>query len=285
MPWNDALIPIAKNYLAVERAVYECAYAGCETIWIIGNRETTPILRHRIGDWVNDPTINPLTLQGLNLPYQRYKQIPIYYVPIHPKDKDIRMSQAHSILYGYRRIKQIMGSFSRWSTPGKYYVCFPHGVFTPNILQKHRPLISSKQSIFLQSPQGQTIKDGVPLSFTFDSNEYWALRRAFLDNESLLWNGTWNHDRWKFEGNHLKYEDQYTGRFIKVETLVQNITIPPESIIPLKWFYDISSWDKYCEFLASKWAKTTRRPNGFLKYHEFSKVGVDLEEENLDDES
>ena len=34
-PWHDCCMPIAPNYLAVERAVVECAYAGCETIWIV----------------------------------------------------------------------------------------------------------------------------------------------------------------------------------------------------------------------------------------------------------
>ena len=36
-PWHDSMQPIAKNYLAVERAVVECAYAGCETIWVVCN--------------------------------------------------------------------------------------------------------------------------------------------------------------------------------------------------------------------------------------------------------
>ena len=34
LPWHDSCAPIAPDYLAVERAIVECAYAGCETIWI-----------------------------------------------------------------------------------------------------------------------------------------------------------------------------------------------------------------------------------------------------------
>lgn len=45
MPWNDALMPIAKNTCAIERNVCECAFAGCETIWIICNSETIPLVR------------------------------------------------------------------------------------------------------------------------------------------------------------------------------------------------------------------------------------------------
>ena len=41
LPWHDSCVAIAPGYLAVERAVVECAYAGCEIqfgleeIWIL----------------------------------------------------------------------------------------------------------------------------------------------------------------------------------------------------------------------------------------------------------
>ena len=55
MPWHDCLMPVAQNYLAVERAVVECAYAGCETIWVVCHDDMQPLIRHRLGDWVSDP--------------------------------------------------------------------------------------------------------------------------------------------------------------------------------------------------------------------------------------
>ena len=53
--WHDTLMPIAPNYTAVERAVVECAYAGCSTIWIVVSDEMEPLIRYRIGDYVQDP--------------------------------------------------------------------------------------------------------------------------------------------------------------------------------------------------------------------------------------
>ena len=44
MPWHDCLMPIAQNYLAVERAVVECAYAGCETIWVVCHDDMQPLI-------------------------------------------------------------------------------------------------------------------------------------------------------------------------------------------------------------------------------------------------
>ena len=54
-PWHDCLQPIGKNYLAVERAVLECAYAGCETIWIVCHDDMQPLIKHRLGEYVLDP--------------------------------------------------------------------------------------------------------------------------------------------------------------------------------------------------------------------------------------
>jgi hypothetical protein len=51
LDWHDCLMPIAPNFYAIERAVLECAYAGCKTIWIVANDDTTPLVRHRIGDF------------------------------------------------------------------------------------------------------------------------------------------------------------------------------------------------------------------------------------------
>ena len=54
-PVGPALLPISLNYLAIERAVTECAYAGCDTIWIVCDDDTTPLIRYALGDLVYDP--------------------------------------------------------------------------------------------------------------------------------------------------------------------------------------------------------------------------------------
>ena len=54
-PWHDSLMPLGNDYLAVERSVVECAYAGCETIWIVCNDDIQPLIRYRLGDYVKDP--------------------------------------------------------------------------------------------------------------------------------------------------------------------------------------------------------------------------------------
>ena len=285
MPWSDCLMPLAKNYLALERCVYECAYAGCETIWIIANRELTPFIRRRLGDWVYDPTINKNTI--LNVKFNlsdQLKSIPIYYVPIGLRDKEIRMSMSYSILFGYRRIVQITKAFSRWASPSKYYVSFPFGVLAPSQLQKFRSIISSKKSIFIQSPEGKTIKDGEHLSFTFDGYDYRSMRKNFQLNENIqwkegsYWQGGLYADGGRFKGKKLSAKENRTGRFISIPTILESLSITEDNTIPVTWFFDISTWDKYRTFLGSEKAGTLKRPSSFLKYREFNKIA-----ENIDD--
>ena len=47
-PWPDYLHPLREGFLAVERSVYECAYAGCDSIWIVCNDDTAPLVKKRI---------------------------------------------------------------------------------------------------------------------------------------------------------------------------------------------------------------------------------------------
>ena len=35
MPWHDCLMPLAPDYTLIHHAILECAWAGCETIWVL----------------------------------------------------------------------------------------------------------------------------------------------------------------------------------------------------------------------------------------------------------
>ena len=54
-PWHDCLVPISSDFLAIERAVLECATVGCETIWVVCHSDMQPLLKHRLGESVQDP--------------------------------------------------------------------------------------------------------------------------------------------------------------------------------------------------------------------------------------
>jgi len=277
MPWQDSLMPIAPNYLAVERAIYECGMAGCETIWVVCHKETTPLIRHRLGDFILDPTLNYSILRNYyRKAEQHLKRIPIYYLPIHPKDRGIRDGLVWSIIYGFKKAFHISRMFSRWSTPSKYYVSFPYSVYSPSFVKEHRSVISSKQSIFLQTPDGRTAKDGALIGFTFDSWEYSDYRKSYLDAETRLWkNGSWENG--KFVGEKLPPEERYNGDKIPLETFLELADVNQNNTISIPWHYDISSWEDYCTFLSSKEREYIRRPKFGFRYSEFNPFAEDEE--------
>ena len=55
----EYLLPVDPGFTAIQKAVYECALAGCQTIWIVANGDTAPIIRTIIGEWIYDFPITP----------------------------------------------------------------------------------------------------------------------------------------------------------------------------------------------------------------------------------
>lgn len=277
MPWQDSLMPIAENYLAVERAVYECGMAGCETIWIVCHKETTPLIRHRLGDYILDPTINYSLLRNYYARAEEHlKRIPIYYLPIHPKDREIRDGLTWSIIYGYKKSYHISRNFSRWMTPSKFYVSFPYGVYSPSLVKPARKIISSSSSVFFKTPEGLTAKDGAYVGFSFDTKEYSEYRKSFLAAENRRWkNGKWENG--KFTGEELPKEERYNGSTIPLTTFLESVDLAEKTCFDLDWYYDISSWDNYCVFLGSEQRKNVRRPKFGFSYKEYNPLGHDEE--------
>ena len=161
--------PIGQNYLAVERAVVECAWAGCETIWIVCHYEMEPLIRYRIGDFIQDPVWINRTKE--RFPSEHQRRIPVFYVPIHPKDRDKRDCLGWSVLYGALVAYSISKKISTYAVPNRYYTAFPYGVYPPEVLRPHRKQISSDRP-FVLSFLDTTVKDGEYLGFTFDAQDF-----------------------------------------------------------------------------------------------------------------
>ena len=53
--WDDGFINISETVNAIQGAILECASAGCSSIWVNADYEQIPLLKKRIGSWVEDP--------------------------------------------------------------------------------------------------------------------------------------------------------------------------------------------------------------------------------------
>jgi len=269
-PWHDSCMAIAPDYLAVERAVVECAYAGCETIWIICHDDIQPLIRHRIGEMIEDPV-----WLGRNMdprPSETRKQIPIYYVPIHPKDRDKRDCLGWSILYGALVAYSTSRKISTYVVPNRYYVAFPYGVYPPEILRSHRKQISSDRP-FVLSFLDSTVKNGEYLGFTFNAEDFKKCR-AKLRKE-----GTGRYVPGEGIGkNLLPIEKRWSARHFPLEQVFSSLVLDGGLNVEVDWYFKIDNWNDYGEYMGSEMRKGIKRPSRtMLKYKEWNPVGEDNE--------
>jgi len=279
-PWHDCMTPIAPNYLAIERAVLECATAGCETIWLVCPSDMQPLLKNRLGEAVQDPVW--ISRKHDFYPSESRKQIPIYYVETHPRDQDRRDSIVWSILYGAKIAKKISHSLSQWVVPNKYYVAFPHAVYPSQHLRKYRKEISNHGNFFLLTDEGNSILDGYYIGFAFEAKELGRLIKYFWDKQTGKYDPSQpvsERKDGKFFTKLLPEELRYSGRFFNVKDIFSHLDPErPTLKIEMEWYYDISSWDNLCIYLASEERKKMLRPKlPFFKYKEWGKVGEDDE--------
>lgn len=232
MPWHDSMMPIGPDFLAVERAVYQCAMAGCETIWIVGHLGTQPLLRKRIGDMIIDPLVLDIVPSHA---FKKLKEISIYYVPIHPKDRDKRDTLGWSVLYGADSAFRIAKHISKWIAPEKFFCSFPYGIVSDDILHTNRLLISSKKGNVSFAHQAKTVKDNLHLPFTFDANDYFKCRDIVKHKLAEDW------------GN----KGEFGARYYDLKAVFNGLDDSNRTIIDTEWFHDISTWQGYRDYMAS----------------------------------
>ena len=241
MPWHDCLMPIGPDYLAIEKAVIQCAYAGCETIWIVGHLGTQPIVRKRVGDLIIDPTRLFKTFTA----YQQMKEISVYYVPIHPKDRGKRDCLGWSVLYGADSAFRISKFISKWIAPEKFFCAFPYGLLPTEKLHEDRLLLSSRENI-IYSHNGKTVKDNMHISFTFDAEDFFRCR-----------------DIVKFK--QAADMGKISARYYDLATVFKGLDSTTSTMIDLPWFHDISTWEGYKTYLSSEQSKLYTKPAKLFK--------------------
>ena len=276
-PWHDSLQPIAKDYLAVEHAVAECAQAGCRTIWIVCHDDMQPLIKHRIGQYIRDPVYLKKG-QFARFPEEHYKDIPIFYVPIHPDDRDKRDCLAWSVIHGAMVADRVSRSLSNWLAPRKYFVSFPYGINNFKDILKHRKkLTTDRRNVF--SFEGKTVQDGLHLPFTFNHDDLKVFKRNVRAKEVKLFkNDPTNPESNRYGLVKLPLQERYSGRFLSLGEVFCFERLEEEEIYTLNWYYDISTWDGYRQYVSSSHSEEIKRPSKtMMKYHELKGYGLNSE--------
>ncbi|OUW00029.1 MAG: hypothetical protein CBD16_07090 [Betaproteobacteria bacterium TMED156] len=256
-PWPDYLHPLREGFLAVERSVYECALAGCDSIWIVCNDNLAPLVKTRLGDYV----VSPRYFEEKNFVKRKdyhEKWIPIYYTPILQKDRNRRDSIGWSVLHGALTSFLISDKLSRWVLPTKYFVSFPYGIYDPQIARKHRDAIRGPNSFFF-SHEGKTARDNKYLAFTFFPSDWpkfkWNIKNQCTGGDS-----------------NLPPEDRWSGKNFALDKIFNIDIITVDKKIEIKEYYSLETWQSLVEYYKSD-LKIYRPGKQFMKPYIFNKEG------------
>ena len=243
LPWPDCMQPIGDNYLAIERAILECAYAGCKTIWIVCNDDISPIVKDRLGEYVYDPVYH---YRKDRYPSESRRIIPIFYVPIHAKDLNKRDCLAWSVLYGAITAFKIGKTLSGWVAPHRYYVSFPYSIYDPSILREYRDTIR-REEVFALSHDNQTVKNNLYLGFTFGKAEWLAMRKVIRSGTGAFTSNNLKDGR--FPREKLPLEERYSARHFTLDKVLEPVKI--DKAVEIDAYHTIEDWPSYVEYMAS----------------------------------
>tara|TARA_R100000234_G_scaffold99218_1_gene67818 strand:- start:895 stop:1773 length:879 start_codon:yes stop_codon:yes gene_type:complete len=271
-PWHDCMQPIGSNYLAVERAVSECAYAGCDTIWVVCHDDMQPLIKHRLGDFVEDPVYINRRFDSGNVADNR-KQIPIHFVPIHPRDRDRRDCLAWSVLYGANTSHYISKNISKWTVPDKFYTAFPYGVYDFKFLRQHRKDIRKQNNFFVEF-NNKTIRDGEYLGFSFGPEQFKKARHHLRQSSTGEYVPS---EDGSLPTEKLPIEERFSARFFSLDKVFKVLDNSDANVVSIDDYYNIDSWSGLRNYLASN--HEINRQDSLLPGKQFNKIGEDIEEE------
>jgi len=267
-------MPIAENYTALERAVFECACAGCESIWVTVNDDWMPLIKKRIGEYVFDPIF--YYRQYEIYPSESRKIIPVFFVPHLTKYRDKKDSLGWGIINSALYAQRVTRGISHLLMPDMFYAAFPFGVYNPREILKHRSIISSKKRFALVYEE-KSITDGRRLGFTFNAADISAIKN-YVDEEGT---GVYKQIGEFVKGDmnawseRLPTEEQHSARHFPLEKVFKPLSRFSEDVatLQLSWYYDISSWENYRKFMGSEY--TLERPKPLEQTGVLHPAGVD----------
>ena len=258
------MLPIANDYTLLDAAIVECAYAGCDTIWIICNDDTAPLLRHRIGDYIEDPSYYYYNTSANR---EHRKRIPIFWIPQHPKDRDKRDCLSWSVIYGSLVVFKTSSKISKWIIPDKYYVSFPYGLVNPREVITMRSKISSQKNFYVSS-QDKTIQDNIYTSFTFGKDEFIKYRKNIRKGT-----GKWKGDYGDMD--LLPIEERWSARFFEPKDVFNDLDLEGSSVLNVKEYFDITNWQEYQKYMRSQYSDDIiKPPKDLFSYKEFHGVAI-----------
>jgi len=255
----------------IEAAVVEAAFAGCDTIWIVCNDDIAPMVRYRVGDFIQDPLYFYNNYGAI--PSDKRRRISIFWVPVHAKDRFKRDCLSWSVIHGALACLKVSSKLSKWMIPDKYYVSFPYGIMDPRSLRKHRKKIRSKKNFYIKT-NNKTVHDNMYTSFTFGKEEFIIYRRNIRKGTGKYTSEV--KDERGLPRSKLPLEERWSARFFEPKDVFCGTDPNIGNQLEVKEFYNLNNWEAYREYMKSDLARDTQRPTRELfAYREFNRIAQD----------
>jgi hypothetical protein len=248
LPTPECLVLLDPGFTAIQKAVFECSVAGCQTIWIVANDDLAPMVKKVVGEWAYDPVYYSRSHSAF--PSEHRKEIPIYYVPIHPKDRDRRDSYGWSVLHGINSAWRVANTISQWVVPDKYFVTFPMSAYNVYALRNSRAKISDFENNFFLTHNGKTVKDNEHLAFTMFSEDFLQCRRHVNKTTTREYLNPGPDE--KYPQDKLPLAERWSARRFDFATIFEKINEKNSHKMDIDWYYDISKWSEYQAFMGSE---------------------------------
>ena len=265
MPWHESLMPIAPNYLAVERSVLECAYAGCNTIWIVCSDDVTPLIRYQVGEAIQDPVYNYRHFEHNKKDLKR--PIRIYYVPINIRDINKRDNLAWSAIHGAKTANKILRKISSHLSPDKFWISWPYGYYKPDVMRASRKNISNSNVAICYN--NQTVKNNMYLGFTLDMRQVEKLINESRTRSTGLWINPETREK-----KH-SVDERYCYKNFDLQEVFETLDCSNYSEFSIDSFYNLDNWLDYCKFISHN--PLIKKPK-ILKSIEWNELGYDEED-------
>jgi len=249
LPWGDYMQPLADGLTALERSVYECAVMNCNSIWIICNDDTAPLIKKRIGDYVMNPNIYD-NWDFKRAPYLVKEYIPVFYTPVLQKHRNRKDTLGWSILHGALTSFIVSKKISKWVAPSAYYVSFPYGIYWPKALKSIRADVRAGKRVY-GSHNGKTVRDNLYLPFSFTPEDWLEFRRR-INEENTGGNKS------------LPIAERWSAKNFTLDKIFNHDKIVIDSKFEIDEYYNLDSWDELKNFYKSE-LKLRKMPKTMVK--------------------
>lgn len=245
MPWKDYLIPVGNKINALQRAVLECAAAGCTSIWISCNFDQAPYARQCVGDYITDPYVIYNTFDKIK--YLKKHFIPIYFVPMYVTDLNVRDSMGWGIVNSAFQATKYYSSISHHVRPDRFYASFVQSCYSPWVPMRHRPEIKSTSHNFHFTFQDKSFKTNEYMGFTFSRKELSDIRTHVFKKGTVT--------TYRDENNNkvlLPLDERYSGKNFSLDVVFDPVIIDDSNSVVLNDYHNIETWEGYRGFIESK---------------------------------